>query len=289
MRDFLEFIQATDAGYVEVRSIREGRVRQWWERDRQAAVDLAIAQSDEGWDAYYGVLPRTDMAGDAEHVSSMTPVLWADLDAKHGVSKQFSLLKITRYPIAPSVVVDSGHGYHVYWRLQHPVLFDEAKPAMVGLARQLGGDHVYDKPRILRIPGTTNWKDPEKPRPVRTIVFDTTNLHRLGDFHDATRVGLEDLQPAPRPRQRQFLTPRQAQTVAELPQWLRELIATGAPQGQRSEAAWKVMCNLIERGFSDEQIRQVFEAGGIGDKMREMRDGDRWFRRSLERARLSCG
>ena len=29
----------------------------------------------------------------------------------------------------------------------------------------------------------------------------------------------------------------------------------------------------------------AFDGGGIGEKMRERRDGDRWFNRSMERAR----
>ena len=238
--------------------------------------------SDEGWDAYYGVLPRKERSGKTEAVVPFTQTLWADLDAKVHMTKRQALLALVDFDIPPSVVVDSGHGYHAYWRLNELVMFDQAKPIMVGLARALKGDHVYDRPRILRIPGTTNWKDPEQPEPVRTVVFDTTRVMRTGDFHVYTDIGLRELHPKP-VRQVTYIQPEDRD---QLPDWLEELISFGAPQGQRSEAAWKVMCSLAKRGWSDGEIRQAFDEGGIGDKMREMRTGgDRWFNRSLTRAR----
>lgn len=282
MRDFLEFVQGTDEGLVEIRAIRNGHASQWWEKDRQEAVDLAISLSDSGWDAYYGVLPRVSKAGDASHVSDTVHTLWADLDAKTIGSKHMALFSLTRFMLPPNVVVDSGHGYHAYWRMREPVPYDMARLAMIGLERQLRGDAVHDKPRILRIPGTTNWKDPLDPKPVRAIVFDTTNLLRFEDFHAQVELGYGVEHPQPVTRQR---THDEGLRSGRMPHWLGDLIRDGVPQGQRSEAAWKVMCYLIELGWSDADIRSAFDNGAIGDKMREQRDGDRWFERSLTRAR----
>ena len=184
------------------------------------------------------------------------------------------------------MVVDSGHGYHAYWRIGEMVLFDEAKPIMVGLARALRGDHVYDRPRILRIPGTTNWKDPQNPAPVRTVVFDTTRVMRVGDFHKYADIGLRELRPKTARQAHEYVSP---ENRADLPGWLEELIRDGAPQGQRSEQAFKVMCQLSRRGWSDDEIHRAFETGGIGEKMREMRNGgERWFERSLRKARIQA-
>jgi hypothetical protein len=282
MRDFLDFLQGPE-GYVEIRSIRDGKVRQWWEKDRQAAVDLALAQSDEGWDAYYGVLPRLERAGDSSAISPMTSALWADLDAKTIGSKQQALMSLVRFEMPPSVVVDSGHGYHAYWKLRVPYQFAQARMAMVGLARQLNGDHVYDQARILRIPGTVNWKDRDEPMPVRTVVFNTTQELRFSDFYRQTQAGIDALAP-PKPRP----GPRRLYDHDDLPDWLDRLIQDGAPQGQRSEQAFKVMCQLAKRGWSDAEIKSVFETGGIGEKMREMRSGDRWFDHSMKKARLQA-
>jgi putative DNA primase/helicase len=281
VRDFLDFIQPEGTGYTEVRAIRDGRVRQWWTQDRQEAVDLALRQSDEGWDAYYGVIPRIGEHGDSDSVLNVTRVLWADLDAKMHGTKMQTLSAITRYSITPSVVVDSGHGYHTYWALDEWVPWVDAQAAMKGLAKALNGDHVYDQARILRIPGTMNWKEPDDPRPVRTIVFDTTNVRRFSTFAAEFQSGRVNEQP------RESITVKYVPPADrdDLPDWLVGIIRDGAPQGQRSEQCFKVMCHLARRGWSDTEIKTVFEQGGIGEKMRERRDGDRWFQRSMNRAR----
>jgi len=281
MRDFLDFLMP-DEGYVEVRSIKDGKVKQWWSASRQAAVDLALAQSDNGWDAYYGVLPRlTDHDGSAEGIANMTTVLWTDLDAKTIGSKQRSLQSLIRFAISPSVVVDSGHGYHAYWKLDTPVGFEHARLAMIGLARQLNGDHVYDQARILRIPGTTNWKEPKVPVPVRTVVFNTTQVLRFKDFYAQSEAGWVDQRPPEPP----VSTRHASFDRRSMPEWLSELIRDGRPQGERSEACWKVMCQLIKRDWTDAEILAAFETGGIGEKMRDMRTGDKWFNYSLSKAR----
>jgi hypothetical protein len=45
------------------------------------------------------------------------------------------------------------------------------------------------------------------------------------------------------------------------------------------------MYHLLRYGWTYDEIKAAFEQGGIGEKMREMKGGDRWFDRSLERAR----
>jgi hypothetical protein len=183
----------------------------------------------------------------------------------------------------PSVVVDSGHGYHAYWKLTEAVPFEKARLAMIGIARDLDGDHVYDQPRILRIPGTTNYKDRALPVPVRTVVFNTTNVLRFADFHAQLEHGIEDQAP-PEPGRRGV----GMMSGEKLPSWLVTLIQDGVPQGQRSEQAYKVMIKLAERDWSDDEIRQAFDTGGIGEKMREMRNGNRWFEHSLAKARTQA-
>lgn len=294
MRDFLDFLMSPE-GYVEVRCIKDGKVKQWFTKDRQDASDLAIKRSDEGWDAYYGVLPRLDRKGDAKHITPVTRVLWADLDAKTIGSKRQALQALVRYKLPPSVVVDSGHGYHAYWKLDAAIGFDKAKLAMVGIAKQLKGDHVYDQARILRIPGTTNWKEEGKPVPVRTVVFNTTNVLRFPDFYRQSELGLgimEPPKPEPSPRvavESMSMDVRASFPLAyAIPSWLDDLIKDGVPQGQRSEQAFKVMIKLAERGWSDAEILTAFERGGIGEKMREMRTGRKWFDYSMKKARTQA-
>ena len=287
MRDFLDLIHGDSPHFVEIRAIMDGRPRQWWTRNREEAQDLALKLNGDGWDVYYGVLPRTSEHGTADDVIHVQDTLWADLDDKaFNGDKGSALMALIDFEIPPAVIVDSGHGYHAYWKLREGIGNARSTRIMRGLARVLKGDHVYDPARILRLPGTTNWKDPDHPMPVRALRMDALRKNRVQDFYSYEAVGESEQARMEAPAQARVYIP--PANRAELPDWLDELIRNGAPQGQRSEAAFKVMCHLLKRGYSDEEIEDAFHQGGIGEKMREMRNGgDRWFRRSLSRAKTS--
>lgn len=286
MSDFLDFVQPYNIGLTEIRAIKGGKIiQEYWGEHENAAV-AARSWSQEGWDAYYGVLPRA--SEDGTSAISVTPVLWADIDAKAFslLDKSAALRVLLTYEVPPSIIVDSGHGYHAYWRLRHPVIWEDAKVAMVGLAKNLRGDHVYDASRILRMPDTTNWKDPDHPVPVRVIRFDTGRILEFRDFDRATRAGLHALLPHRVPR----IEPTHHDPSQPLPQWLADLIQNGAPQGTRSEQSFKVVCELIRRGWSDQDIEVVFETQAIGDKYREKGNGGpAWLALTLRKAHAEVG
>ena len=286
MKEFLDYIQGRDSsslGYTEIRSIQAGDVRQEYFSERASATKYALARSAGGWDAYYGVLPRLSKQGTADSVTANSQVLWADLDAKDNIGgKQSVLDRLIRYDIPASVIVDSGNGYHAYWKLQEAIPTPRACLIMRGLAKQLGGDHVYDAARILRVPGTSNWKDRDHPKAVRVIRFDTTRDMRAADFEHPEAIGWREVAPRPAPKTT-YVPPSDRE---ELPDWLQDLIERGAPQGQRSEAIFKVMVNLGKRGYTDDEIIGIIETNAIGEKVTQMRSGGmRWMRQSLAKSR----
>ena len=146
------------------------------------AIGHISALDTTGWDCYYGVVPRKAQGGTTADTDPIVRALWADIDAKKVGGKDAALhatLRMTQFP--PSAVVDSGHGYHAYWFLTQMESYSVAVPYLKGIAREVGGDHVHDLARILRIPGTHNHK--EAPAlPVRLLTFDTTRRYDLTDL-----------------------------------------------------------------------------------------------------------
>ncbi len=83
-------------------------------------------------------------------------------------------LEPANLPLTPTVVVDSGHGRHCYWRLVPGEPLRLFSPAQQSLAARLGTDpKVKDLPRVMRVPGTFNLKDRMHPRPVRLLSAST--------------------------------------------------------------------------------------------------------------------
>ncbi|NLE76339.1 MAG: hypothetical protein GX605_06255, partial [Chloroflexi bacterium] len=112
--------------------------------------------------------------------------VFAEFDAKHfGGSKPDTLAAVEALTPAPSVVIDSGGGYHCYWLLQAPYPLtgqaerERAKDLQRRWVTWAGGDKgSQDLARVLRVPGTHNQKYPDRPE-VRIVRADLGRLYDL--------------------------------------------------------------------------------------------------------------
>jgi hypothetical protein len=297
LRELLDLIWP-HSGYGELRCIGGGNsllsgreIKQFFyhlaseERDSELRGLETFARSyDEcGWDCYVGVLSRTEPKGTADACSQFSSVLWADIDSKAFVpldaissqnGKGLALKAILDFPVPASVIIDTGHGYHAYWKLRSAEAFADCRRAMEGIAKRLKGDSVYDAARIMRLPGLSNHKGGEN-LPIRLLRLDATRRYSIRDF-DEYVVSV--------PTQRRW-TPDGAKGVWSA--WLDELIRNGAPQGERSEACFKVAVALARLGYSDDHICEVFleNVGGIGEKYAKRSQA--WWRTWLGKVRAA--
>ena len=279
-----------DLGWIELRHLHNGavRARNWIRTSLPQDVEMmARAHQDED-DVYFGVLPRIRHgAGDSDAIADQTHVLWGDYDPK-GMDKRKVFMEITRLQPQPQIVVDSGSGYHVYWLLDAPVDFDSAKMVMNEIAAQTHGDHVSDKARILRVPGTLNHKT-VPPKPVRLLRLDLLRRrYKLSDFSDyfdnrddgTVQSSFEDT--FGEPQRRKGMVPQ------DIPTWLAALIEKDPGHGARSEHAFHVAACLAEIGQTDEEIEVIFQANpqGVGAKYAEKGDrGHQWLMTTLRSVR----
>jgi len=113
--------------------------------------------------------------------------LYGEFDVKTYGSKHAIAEHIAAAPWpSPSVIVDSGGGIHAYWLLREPWLIDsdDARQAAeivqrVWVQQVIGADKtVHDLVRILRVPGTRNFKyDP--PPAVHFVSCDLERTYSL--------------------------------------------------------------------------------------------------------------
>lgn len=108
--------------------------------------------------------------------------LWIDIDFKDGygdVNTAATALtvfcKSASMP-APSIIVHSGNGLHVYWTFDKPVpedkwqrLADALKTSAQEYQFKIDPTCTADACRVLRPIDTHNWKDPANPKPVRVL------------------------------------------------------------------------------------------------------------------------
>lgn len=123
--------------------------------------------------------------------------LWLDIDfkgeypdAKTAVLALRAFTQATALP-APAILVGSGNGVHAYWPLDAAVpldrwqrLADALKTAAKELKLAADLACTADACRVLRPPGTFNWKDPSNPKEVR-LLYTSGKLYRYEELESA--------------------------------------------------------------------------------------------------------
>jgi hypothetical protein len=193
----------------------EGRRSHWWPVGEPSPLPTGRLN------IYFGVHPVTEIPPANAQGEEKPPhavrsqlgyiaainCLFAEFDAKDfGDSKEATLAHIRRLPIAPSVIIDSGGGYHCYWLLVEPFVLDddEARSRADRLQKAwvelVGGDNgARDLARVLRVPGTRNFKAdyaPEFP-PVTIVEADFERLYHLEDLEAQAGPGMVERPCAP--------------------------------------------------------------------------------------------
>ena len=135
---------------------------------------------------YVGVAHRQGNVGTKNGVKRLF-ALWGDLDLKEKHTSATRLEQLFGLSCPPSMLVWSGGGYHPYWPLEEPVRVEEelarAERIMERIAEGLSGDAVYDRSRILRVPGTLNHKHDE-PRPVKLVHHNPEQRYTLDQLEE---------------------------------------------------------------------------------------------------------
>ncbi len=182
--EFFEFLHGECMWFTELRILpgpSDGASRVWGAEPDVELVPKAMAASPTH-NVYFGVCTRTGGGSKREDVQE-APAVWCDLDFK-GMELVEAAKAIRGFPLPPSLIVATGGGWHLYWKLKEPALVEEfsrIESINRGLAKALGGDPAStDIARILRVPGTLNHKyDP--PRTV-TVIDQSSAGYSLSDF-----------------------------------------------------------------------------------------------------------
>lgn len=212
--DLLSAVQPA-VGWFAIVGIKDDIVKQTLVQTREEA-DRVIAQYlDQERNVFFGVAKyKTDAGRTKDNVLALRS-LWLDIDcseAKAAVNEKtgrpdgyatqrdgaLALLEFRKLVGLPKpIIVSSGRGIHAYWSFDRDVTREEWEPVAERL-RDLCYTHnfyvdpaVFEVARILRVPGTLNFKDnPPKPvevvRPAPPVNFDEV-VQTLGVKRAATQ------------------------------------------------------------------------------------------------------
>lgn len=224
--------------------------------DRQRLAGT-LRQADglnkSGYGVFFAPCLRREKKGSAEAAASVL-ALWVDVDCDDAPAKRSaSLEKLHAFDPPPSVIIDSGGGWHAYWLLDQPFeLRDDAArqhiaSILYGLFAAVGGDEDYARSvaSLMRMPNTVNTK-PERGGMVATVI----------EFHPERRYALAAFEwLAVKPGgSNGKLPPRQSGNGhAPLPQVTLDYLSKGAANGSRNRALFDAACQFRDAGYSQSE------------------------------------
>ncbi|MEI6153681.1 MAG: phage/plasmid primase, P4 family [Deltaproteobacteria bacterium] len=178
-------LQGNTIGETEIRVFpKEGLPRKYFSISIDDAIKKVFELCNTGIDVYFGVNPRMNRGGKKENVHYVT-AFHSEVDygteghKKAPIHKTYddALNAINSYVIKPTIINHSGGGFHCYWVLRIPISVKDIGATTIeninkALSEALGGDSgTQDISRVLRVPGTYNFKIEGNPREVTTVVM----------------------------------------------------------------------------------------------------------------------
>ncbi|MFN3652562.1 MAG: hypothetical protein ACK47B_23545 [Armatimonadota bacterium] len=299
------------------------------------AVERARAESD----VYFGLALSPEGYGNRQRCTAdaviAVPGVWADVDLGDEGHKQHkkpnpanweavrAALDDAEVP-APTIVVASGGGRHVYWLFPEVWQFgtDEERQQGAALAERFQGalraifakhgwnlDATADLSRVLRVPGTFNRKDASNPKPVQLLTADGPRYLREDLEAFCERFDASSTQYVRRTRQESAIAEVMVAEDLELDphavvdpdmvlalcdanpkfreSWERKRSRNEFPDQSGSSYDMSLAVLAAQAGLSDQDIIDLLIA-----HRRKHRDDLKlrldYYRRTLKRARQTC-
>jgi Mn-dependent DtxR family transcriptional regulator len=171
-------------GYIEIREIANGHAKTKYFKSVKDLINNYDPSIDKN--IYIGMMTRNKKRGKLQDTLK-TRALWLDFDDVESYIEVEYILNMNNLP-QPSIVVNSGHGYHVYYILDKAA-GREIEPVIKKLAYTTGADgKATDLARIMRVPGTLNVKKPYNPVKCEVMSM-SKNTFKLDEL--AATLGVE--------------------------------------------------------------------------------------------------
>ena len=281
----------TSTGYLQISCIKPG-----FHDSKFFPFPLKYSDVEQYIDKYVGkthiffsVNPRKDTKGYGtnEQVGWLT-AFWVDIDAKqHDNDMKIARDNLKRFQLEPTVLVNSGNGYHAYWVLEKPIKIDnnnrnDLTAVSTALHKFVKADSTKDLRRILRVAGTPNIKKNGSTQEITSddSLWKMCNLERVNyNYYTLQQIkdNLPNLDEVEQDKTKDVkLNLNDVVGFSDFEEFCRilegkigetkanELISNiktipAKLQGDRSTNDFRVTVQLYDLGFNDAEILEIFQ------------------------------
>lgn len=290
-REFLELLYQSAEGYTYLWKLPEKQtvsfsLDQLDAMTRMAHEEGAAYRRDMFFSVgiFAGEYPSNKRAKNKDIIA--IPALWVDIDiagaghtAKNLPPDYASARALLPGAIDPTAIVMSGHGIHAYYVMREamPTMTEAERSEAVDLLRRMQHvvranadahgwtvDNTTDLARVLRLPGTTNFKG--APVACEVVEYDAARLYNPEDFDILPPVE----EAASKAVRKTKFERRQTDGDAKL------MLANCAflqhfQQNYKTlpEPVWKAACTNLMRGVGGEDLIVPLVRDWLGDKYNE--------------------
>jgi hypothetical protein len=191
---FLDFVTSGYEGinYWELRCIsKDGNVKSLFFTDVGSITKYIKLHQEElsKINIYFGINPRIKEGRGDENVS-FSNLLWVDLDSEKAIedyNKIFQQLT-NELNLRPSLIADSGHGLHIYWKMDKTIdskEFRDLQTKLIEFFKKHFSEYKVDEAiknpeRIMRLIGSNNVKN--EPIKESTLLIEDYTVNKTNDL-----------------------------------------------------------------------------------------------------------
>ena len=254
-----------DAKAVRVLLYTVDQVRKDWESVWRY---LQSANRTEVFNVHPAVNPRFQKPkkrGKNSDVSHFTAA-WVDVDFhenEESVKKAFwvAVEMFVKAGLPPSIIVESGHGLHVYWLYDKLYPAKDAERICAGIQDAFKvADSNSDPSRVLRMPGTVNLKDAKRPTMCRVIqaTYVRYPIEKFSDYAVEPTKSEQALEDEAVERKNQEILKRLGKSRnKEIEEIKKGVPESGGTLGGRNQAATKYTGWLFSQGLTADKVREL--------------------------------
>ncbi|NIM99495.1 MAG: AAA family ATPase [candidate division Zixibacteria bacterium] len=241
---FFEFFYRNCEGKINIRPIPGGNE---FYSISQFIPEQCI-QKHKGKNLYFGVATRDGQGGGKQNIVHI-PALFIDVDLKE-TPREALIEHFKAIPLKPSAIVETGGGFHLYWKLKEPLEKDgipEFENYLLRMATYFEADlNAIDASRILRVPGSQN----HKYKPPKTVI--------LKQLNPDLQYKLEDFDFLPEAQKSKTQEPKKPN---EIPEPLR-----GVSHGNRNATCAMLAGHYLARRLPKEEIAEILLAWNLRNR-----------------------
>lgn len=250
---------------VEIRELPSGRSAWFQAKELGSQAERLRVANEAGQNVYVGINPRCcrgdgtkaqdcsgSQCGKCDSCVTHCQVLVADFDNTDVANANARIASASLPPA--TLVLNSGHGVHVYWRLNEPMADQRGwRSLQRAIAKLVGSDGSVSNPsRLMRLPGFTNHK---KPIALCSLInVEDSRRYPLAEFAGLVPKAPGSSNGGPHDLARSA----DLNEIARAAKYLNAI--PGAIEGNKGdEVTYRVACNLMrDFGLSKDEAMPLF-------------------------------